>query len=78
MATIHQQGPPTGNGDARKVVYVKGAPDRIMPMCIGQLRSDSVAAVDATTDLAPLDTPYWSKAQEELSSQGLRVLALCK
>lgn len=34
---------------------------------------------DATAaDLAPLDSDFWSKQQEELSSQGLRVLALCR
>jgi hypothetical protein len=51
-----------------------------MPMCCGQLRSDSVADIDAarTADLAPLDTAFWSRQQEELSSQGLRVLALCR
>jgi magnesium-transporting ATPase (P-type) len=78
MATIHQKGPQTSSGNTPKVVFVKGAPDRIMPMCCGQLKTDDPAAVAAATDLAPLDTTYWSQAQEELSSQGLRVLALCK
>jgi hypothetical protein len=49
-------------------------------MCCGQLRSDSVADIEAagTADLQPLDVAFWSKQQEELSSQGLRVLALCR
>lgn len=53
---------------------------RVMPMCCGQLKSDSLSDIDAASsaDLAPLDTDFWSKQQEELSSQGLRVLALCR
>lgn len=49
-------------------------------MCAGQLRSDSLSDLGAScpSDLAPLDKAFWSKAQEELSSQGLRVLALCR
>lgn len=49
-------------------------------MCCGQLKSDSLKDIDAASksDLAPLDTAFWSQAQEELSSQGLRVLALCR
>ena len=49
-------------------------------MCCGQLKSDSLSDIDAASpaDLAPLDKDFWSKAQEELSSQGLRVLALCR
>jgi hypothetical protein len=32
----------------------------------------------AGAELAPLDVEFWQSAQEELSSQGLRVLALCR
>jgi hypothetical protein len=51
-----------------------------MPMCCGQLKSDSLADINnaSAADLAPLDTAFWSKQQEDLSSQGLRVLALCR
>eukprot|EP00882_Tetradesmus_deserticola_P009077 GHRQ01009576.1.p1 GENE.GHRQ01009576.1~~GHRQ01009576.1.p1 ORF type:complete len:554 (+),score=246.57 GHRQ01009576.1:243-1904(+) len=80
MATVHQAGPPTGAGGGRRVMYVKGAPDRLMPMCRGQLAGDgSAASADsAGGELAPLDVEFWQAAQEELSSQGLRVLALCR
>lgn len=70
MATVHQVGP-------KRVIYVKGAPDRIMPMCAGQLKGDTLADVH-TNSMAPLDTGFWQHAQEQLSSRGLRVLALCK
>ncbi|KAI8475578.1 MAG: cation transporting ATPase [Monoraphidium minutum] len=75
MATIH--------GTAgRRVLFVKGAPDRLLPMCGGQLVSDDPQEVEAAGStagrVAPLDAAFWTKAQEELSSQGLRVLALCK
>ncbi|KAI8475579.1 MAG: cation transporting ATPase [Monoraphidium minutum] len=75
MATIH--------GTAgRRVLFVKGAPDRLLPMCGGQLVSDDPQEVEAAGfkagRVAPLDAAFWTKAQEELSSQGLRVLALCK
>jgi hypothetical protein len=49
-------------------------------MCCGQLKSDSLTEINnaSAADLAPLDTAFWSKQQEDLSSQGLRVLALCR
>eukprot|EP00775_Hariotina_reticulata_P008890 gene8890-9068_t len=80
MATIHQIGPPTDTRDKRRVMYVKGAPDRLMPMCCGQLKSDSLSDIEAVSpkQWAELDLSFWQKAQEELSSQGLRVLALCR
>jgi hypothetical protein len=51
-----------------------------MPMCAGQYKSDSPADIlnPSLTNLAPLDTAFWQQAQEELSSHGLRVLALCR
>jgi magnesium-transporting ATPase (P-type) len=73
MGTIHEY-------DGRRVLYMKGAPDRLMPMCVGQFKSDSLADINvgSTTPLAPLNGAYWEKEQEELSSKGLRVLALCR
>jgi magnesium-transporting ATPase (P-type) len=80
MATVHRAGPPAPG--APRVIYVKGAPDRLLPMCCGQLAGDGpaqvAARVNAKAKLAPLDTAMWSAAQAELSSQGLRVLALCR
>jgi magnesium-transporting ATPase (P-type) len=93
MATVHQAGPPSSNSSgssaSRRIMYVKGAPDRLLPMCCGQLAEDSGAASAATAAaaasggepaaaLAPLDVEFWQQCQEELSSQGLRVLALCR
>jgi hypothetical protein len=53
---------------------------RLMPMCCGQLVSDSLTDIEAANpkQWAGLDLGFWQKAQEELSSQGLRVLALCR
>lgn len=62
MATVHDDG-------GRRVLYVKGAPDRLMPLCTGQVAEAGVAA---------FDEKLWRSCQEELSSQGLRVLALCR
>ncbi|KAG1675876.1 hypothetical protein FOA52_001533 [Chlamydomonas sp. UWO 241] len=73
MATVHQDG-------NKRVIFVKGAPDRLLTMCIGQLRSDSPAdaAANGRVDWDPLNTPYWVRQQEELAARGLRVLALCR
>jgi magnesium-transporting ATPase (P-type) len=57
---------------------MKGAPDRLFPLCQDQLPDDSAAAVTGNVKGAPLKLDFWLTAQEELSSQGLRVLALCK
>ncbi|QDB79977.1 cation-transporting P-type ATPase [Georgenia wutianyii] len=48
------------------VVHVKGAPDRLLD------RSDSQSAGEGT---APLDRAWWDRQVDELSAQGLRVLA---
>lgn len=66
MVTVHEEG-------GKKVMYVKGAPDRLLPMCSSQIRGDDLAS-----GTAPLDSEFWKHQQAELSSQGLRVLALCR
>ncbi|KAI8462702.1 MAG: cation transporting ATPase [Monoraphidium minutum] len=66
MATVHDEG-------GRRVMYVKGAPDRLLPLCATQVTSDDLAAPPA-----PLDAGFWHDQQAALSSQGLRVLALCR
>jgi magnesium-transporting ATPase (P-type) len=76
MATVHEY-------SGRRVLLVKGAPDRLLPMCSAQLRGDGAAEVEGaglegSAATAPLEEGMWVKAQEELSSQGLRVLALCR
>lgn len=65
-------------------MYVKGAPDRLLPLCASQVvecggsgRSDDDSGAAAAA-LAPLDADFWHEQQAALSSQGLRVLALCR
>ncbi|KAG1666905.1 hypothetical protein FOA52_005965 [Chlamydomonas sp. UWO 241] len=74
MATVHA---PDTKNDPRRILYVKGAPDRVLPMCSGQLTGDSLAQIKSH-EQAPLNEKYWEKAQEQLSSKGLRVLAVCR
>jgi calcium-translocating P-type ATPase len=52
-------------GGAR--ILLKGAPDRLLDRCVSQRTGD-----DATE---PLDREFWEQQIEELSNQGLRVLA---
>eukprot|EP00879_Flechtneria_rotunda_P004077 GHRR01004322.1.p1 GENE.GHRR01004322.1~~GHRR01004322.1.p1 ORF type:complete len:859 (+),score=261.06 GHRR01004322.1:236-2812(+) len=80
MATVHQISPPGAANRNRKVIYVKGAPDRLFPMCKGQLKGDSPQDIDASSDvaMAPMDDAFWREHQDQLSSQGLRILALCR
>jgi magnesium-transporting ATPase (P-type) len=60
-------------------MFVKGAPDRLLPLCSSQLADDSLATITAAGgNTAPLNERMWLTAQEHLSSQGLRVLALCR
>jgi potassium/sodium efflux P-type ATPase len=68
MATIHNR----EDANSKPVIYVKGAPDRLIPLCTAQ--------VDATnkTSTAALDKAFWISEQEHMSKEGLRVLAICK
>jgi magnesium-transporting ATPase (P-type) len=61
MATLHR----VPGGGTR--IFLKGAPDRLLDRCPLQSQRD-----DAT---APLDRAFWEQQIEELSHQGLRVLA---
>ncbi len=61
MATLHHD----HEGDG--VIYVKGAPERILDMCHHQR--------GPKTDV-PIDRPYWSARMEEMAARGERVLAL--
>ncbi|RUR27304.1 HAD family hydrolase [Vreelandella andesensis] len=60
MATLHEE------TDGQRVI-VKGAPDRLIEMC------DSVATSQGTVDI---DRTEWEHRIHELSSRGLRVLAI--
>jgi len=61
MATLHR-----GPGGGTRI-FLKGAPDRLLDRCPIQSHGD-----DATE---PLDRTFWEQQIEELSNQGLRVLA---
>jgi magnesium-transporting ATPase (P-type) len=64
MATLNQDHHRHG------VVYVKGAPERILEMC--------TSMVTASGDTSSLDREVWTDAVSELASEGLRVLALAR
>jgi len=59
MATLHER-------RGEKVIYVKGAPERVLDLCDRQ----RTPAGDA-----PLDAGLWRKSIEELAARGQRVLA---
>ncbi|MGF1623643.1 MAG: cation-transporting P-type ATPase [Alphaproteobacteria bacterium] len=61
MATLHH------SHEGTAVLYVKGAPEQVLAMCIGQRGK--------VTD-EPLDAAAWEQAVEALASEGQRVLAL--
>ncbi|MBQ0987245.1 cation-transporting P-type ATPase [Streptomyces sp. F63] len=66
MATLHRD-PGAGGGGGGHVVLVKGAAERVLPLCTGQ-----VAAGGTTREL---DAATVLRAAEELAGRGLRVLA---
>jgi magnesium-transporting ATPase (P-type) len=60
-------------------MYVKGAPDRLFPLCKSQMVDDSMVTLSATAgNTTSFQEGVWIQHQEQLSSQGLRVLALCR
>ena len=63
MATLHHD----HHGDA--VIYVKGAPERILEMCEHQLSADGEQR---------LDTEHWNKVMDDTADQGQRLLAIAK
>ncbi len=63
MATLHGQ-----PDDAAKVMYVKGAVERIVPRCD--------RALDPTGQLVDVDAEAIQHAVQEMTEKGLRVLAL--
>lgn len=76
MATVHE---PTAENDGEEymdkvIVHVKGAPDRMIPLCKYQARGGSFKP----EDLEPCDSDYWIEQIAILSSHGLRVLALTR
>jgi magnesium-transporting ATPase (P-type) len=74
MATVHEpldfiDGPEVSD---KYVVYVKGAPDRLAELCSHQANSGKLDQLEA------FDKSYWISQIASLSSEGLRVLALCR
>ncbi len=51
-------------------IHVKGAPERVIEMCSGQLAADGGSA--------PVDERYWRARIEEIAASGQRVLALAR
>jgi magnesium-transporting ATPase (P-type) len=61
MATLHHHH--KGHG----LIYTKGAPERILQMCVHQ----RMQTVDA-----PLEPEYWQTQMEQMAGRGLRLLAI--
>ena len=76
MATVHK---PVAENDGtaymdKLIAHVKGAPDRMIPLCKYQAKNGSFDP----DDLEPCDKDYWIEQIAILSSHGLRVLALTR
>jgi magnesium-transporting ATPase (P-type) len=76
MATVHEpvesvDGP---GYDGKYIVHVKGAPDRMVPLCKYQAKAGLVAS----DQVEPINSAYWIEQIAILSSHGLRVLALLR
>jgi magnesium-transporting ATPase (P-type) len=65
---VEDKGVPGG-----RVVHLKGAPERLIPLC-----GTAVAREDAAGAPAPIDAATWTAKAAALSSKGLRVLALAR
>ena len=63
MATLHE------SPDQRRVVFLKGAPERIYSMCSAQLGADGEEALDVET---------WRHRGEEIAGKGYRLLAIAE
>lgn len=76
MATVHNPVEENDTGDYmnKLIVHVKGAPDRMIPLCKYQAKGGSFKEAD----LEPCDRDYWIEQIAILSSHGLRVLALTR
>ena len=61
MATLHE------TGDGERLIFVKGAPERVLGMCARQRQGDGEG---------PLVPAYWTAAIHGLAREGHRVLAL--
>jgi magnesium-transporting ATPase (P-type) len=76
MATVHEPVEANDTSDYldELIVHVKGAPDRMIPLCKYQARGGSFAKAD----LEDCEELFWIEQIAVLSSHGLRVLALTR
>ena len=74
MATVHESREENdGPGmEENVIVHVKGAPDRMVPLCDKQAKAGLIGETE------PIDRDYWIEQIAILSSHGLRVLALLR
>lgn len=72
MATLSNPIPEVDKVTDGVIVHVKGAPDRLIAMASHQAKNGDVAESE------PIDRDYWLDAAHNLSSHGLRCLALCR
>jgi len=56
------------------IVHIKGAPDRLISLASHQAKNGLIG----DEHLEPIDRQYWLDAAQNLSSHGLRCLALCR
>ena len=71
MATV-QDVSRADTGERKRVVFVKGAPDKLIARCVTQ-----GTAATSLWESAPMQTQYWNDKVEQFSGRGLRVLAIC-
>lgn len=74
MATVHAPRPENdGEGkDGKLIIHVKGAPDRMIPLCDKQFKAGVLSETE------PINRNYWIEQIAILSSHGLRCLALLR
>lgn len=74
MSTLHEpQSDIDGDGhDGEYIVHVKGAPDRMLALCNTQAKAGVIGESEE------IRRTYWTEQITNLSSHGLRVLALCR
>jgi len=72
MCTIHKN--INKNESNEYVMYVKGAPDRLIPLCENQISKVS----DETEHFDPINKEFWLTECSNYAMKGLRTLAICR
>jgi len=74
MATVHASRPENDGAGMENfdIVHVKGAPDRMIPLCKDQAKAGMLSVTEE------VNRAYWIEQIAVLSSHGLRVLALTR